>query len=184
MKLMEIKEYNSFEYLGNIILPHGLRLDKVADIVKLENYKDYKPGCIVDGEFTLSKTFIKSLEGSPYKVTGNFNLRETSELKSLTGGPVIVEGNYQVSGSSIESFDGLAKEIHGNLTIRFLDNIKNVKGLWGKKIFHIVGGAGDSDHDDINDALGIMIDHIKKGTKNYMEVMKDARAAGVESFFK
>ena len=68
----------------------------------------------VSGDFDCrgSKT-LKSLEGSPKHVGGNFNCLECN-LPSLVGGPETVVGDYVCSGNKLKTPKGAARVVGGN----------------------------------------------------------------------
>lgn len=67
----------------------------------------------VFGSFDCSLNHLKSLKGSPYKVTVNFNA-STNRLESLKYGPLEVGNNYSCANNQLSTFEGSPKFIYGN----------------------------------------------------------------------
>lgn len=92
---------------------------------------------VINGTFTISETYLTTLEGCPQETTNSFLCNHTN-ITSLVGGPRIVKGNYEIINCPIESLDGLPDEVWGEFSItptstplpllRFL-SIKKLKSL-------------------------------------------------------
>lgn len=70
-------------------------------------------------DHTRARANFKSLRDFDLKISkinGEFYCG-ACRLESLIGGPDIVMGQYDVSNNLLSSLDGVAKEIHGNLTL-------------------------------------------------------------------
>lgn len=59
---------------------------------------------------------VESLEGSPKRVDGNFEIGSFN-LETLEGGPDIVDGSYSFVGSKLESLKGAPKIVGSNFII-------------------------------------------------------------------
>jgi hypothetical protein len=58
---------------------------------------------------------INTLKNCPDYVQGTFNCSGCPNLKNLKGGPSKVDGNYKCNHCGLESFEGIASEIGGNI---------------------------------------------------------------------
>jgi len=65
----------------------------------------------VNGNFNISGCFLKTLEGCPTYVGGNFDCSNNKNLESLEGSPKFVGGNYNASSCNIKSLKGISNNI-------------------------------------------------------------------------
>ncbi len=93
-------------------------------------------GCprVVDGDFFVSRQpHLKSLIGSPYKVTHSVKIQDCSGLKSLEGFPKDVgsEGGYVEINNcdSLVGLNGFPKSFGGYVEIRNCKSISTIDGL-------------------------------------------------------
>jgi len=92
----------------------------------------------VDGDFIISGNLIKSLQGCPETVGGNFNCSSNKNLKSLEFGPKYVGADYLCYECSLESLEGSPEEIKG--TFNFSNNwVENLSGSPRKVKENFVG---------------------------------------------
>lgn len=124
---------------------------------------------------------IESLDGCPEQVV--FFTIMNAKIKDLSGGPRMVFEDYDCGENhELVSLKGIPRLIAGKLYLGGLPKLKSISHLWECKFSDI---SYDHDMDvDAKLALSIMKMHKNRGTKNYIEVIKDARAEGVEDFFK
>lgn len=66
-----------------------------------------------EGDFTLCSLDLKSLEGCPHTVTGDFHC-DYSSLRSLEGAPKKVSGDFTCVGCMLETLEGCPEEISGS----------------------------------------------------------------------
>lgn len=185
MKLMEIREINSYIYKANIDISEvNIKIDSVSDLSKSPKFKSYKPNCHLQGALYLDHSDITSLEGSPISITGDFDIASTN-IKNLVGGPETVGGYYRLNYSTVESLKGIAKEIKLSLQIKGCTDLKNIKDLWNCQVSKIIydDTTTNPNMSEIYEAVELMMKYKLAGSKNYMEVMKAAREKGLESYF-
>lgn len=72
---------------------------------------------------------LTSLNGAPKKVTGYFNCSYCKNLKSLKGAPKKVDGNFNCSLCNLlTSLEGAPKEVGGNFSCSYCQNLKSLEG--------------------------------------------------------
>lgn len=79
----------------------------MAKITTLEGFPKY-----VNGSLECRGTLLSSLVGCPQKIGGTFYMETRSNIKTLEGGPMIVGGNYDVSEIGLESLVGAPRVVH------------------------------------------------------------------------
>lgn len=79
----------------------------IAKITTLVGFPKY-----VSGGLECWGTSLSSLVGCPQEVGGLFYVETRSKIKTLEGGPVIVGGNYDVSEIGLESLVGAPRVVH------------------------------------------------------------------------
>ena len=65
---------------------------------------------LIQGNFNISSTEIKTLKGCPIYVSGDF-LCENNLLNSLEGSPITIDGSFSCSNNRIKDLKGCPKEI-------------------------------------------------------------------------
>lgn len=65
----------------------------------------------VNGNFNISGCFLKTLEGCPTHVEGNFDCSSNKNLESLEGSPKFVGGKYNATSCNIKSLKGISNNI-------------------------------------------------------------------------
>ena len=96
----------------------------------------------VTGNFWCSNNNLKSLDGSPDIVDGDFYCVACHDLKSLEGGPKIVKGNYTITSChGLKSLKGCPEEIGGKFKIENCSSLPSLN--YGPKS---VGGSYDCYH--------------------------------------
>lgn len=175
---------------------------------KLKKYKYYPDGGVdsfrYDGNFS---RYLKNLLGSPKYTKQSYQIVDANSLNSLEGSPEKVGTSYELEGCgiknlinitpyiektlfvtqchNIENFKGI-KYCGAGIEITLCKNIKTIKHLWDMKFNKTASNPirSESVSPELSNALGIMSEHLKNGTKNYLEVMRDAKSEGVEDYFK
>lgn len=79
----------------------------IAKITTLEGFPKY-----VNGGLECRGTLLSSLVGCPQEIGGTFYMESRSNIKTLEGGPVKVGGNYDVSEIGLESLVGAPRVVH------------------------------------------------------------------------
>lgn len=82
------------------------------------------------GPFVItSNPRIKSLEGAPTEVIGNFTCRNNAELTSLKGGPDKITGSFHCYDiPMLKSLIGAPKEIIGGFYCSYNPNLESLEG--------------------------------------------------------
>lgn len=157
--------YNWEKIGGNRMRPFEVpkSTTSIVDFINSDdNYHHFPLNChTFVGVFDLSGTKIESLVGSPRIIEGSFTCRDCYKLTSLKGIP---------------------RKITESITLFGCSHIKSLKPLWEcdyKKI-----NSNNILVYDLVQAFNILAYHKKNKTKNYLEVMKDARDMGIEDYFK
>ena len=83
----------------------------------------------VGGNFNCSMcTDLKSLEGAPEVVDGAFRCGYCSKLTSLKGAPKYVGGEFDCHACSITSLEGAPKRVEGDINCGYCPSLKSLKG--------------------------------------------------------
>lgn len=82
----------------------------------------------VGGNYIASGTRIKNFEGMAQKIGGGVDVHNTPSLVSLAGSPRVIPGDLDVSNCSLESFEGGPEEVGGSLNADFNGGLKSLKG--------------------------------------------------------
>lgn len=82
----------------------------------------------VYGDFYFARNNLKTLEGCPEHVYGNFNASYNSNLTSLKYSPQYVTGNFYASHCSLESLEYSPQQVNGDVSF-YTNEIKSLKGL-------------------------------------------------------
>lgn len=115
---------------GTVDVQGGLSIMKTAGdtfYFSDEDFADKLPikFGVIRGTMIIANNGLKTLEGCPSDVDGNF-FCNSNELQSLVGGPIEVKGDYECSYNQLVSLDGIAIFIGG--TFKCLSNrIKIIK---------------------------------------------------------
>lgn len=126
---------------------------------------------------------LTSLEGAPIQVMG-LVLSDLPELKTLQHIPHVIGGLEIDYLPSLTSFKYLPKSV-GNFTISgHIPYLKSIKEIFDIDIAGHFTLTRNGMEDELYQALTLMKEHKNKGTKNYLEIMKDARIKGLEGYFK
>jgi len=104
-----------------------------------------------NGRCMLNGNNLKSLEGTPEKVHGQFECKD-NKLETLIGGPKFVKFSYDCSGNNLTNFEGLADEIGGALYAT-KNPITSLKGLVLRDVLYQVKSLIEID--------GLMIPHLR-----------------------
>lgn len=137
----------------------------------------------VSSTLNLAAGHLKSLEGCPQKVPGDFALG-SYKGENFVGGPAIVKGNYTLSANPyLESLDGLASEIGEKLVLRYDPRLPLLRALVAKK------GIGMYAPEDGSSQMVAQLHKVEKilnkykgqGTMAIFDCQKDLEDAGFEA---
>ena len=81
----------------------------------------------VSGYFNIQSAGLKSLEGAPRKVDGNFKCSLNNELTSLKGAPQEVGGHFSCLQNALTSLEGAPKRIKGIFNCGY-NSLKTLEG--------------------------------------------------------
>lgn len=81
----------------------------------------------VSGHFIIKSAGLKSLEGAPRKVDGDFNCSLNNELTSLKGAPQEVGGYFNCAQNALTSLEGAPKRIKGIFACGY-NSLKTLEG--------------------------------------------------------
>ena len=154
------------------------------------------------GDLKIKLRSLKSLDGSPNHITGNFICR-LNDITSLVGGPQYVDKNYDCSWNQLTDLDGIPSTIA--ILGAFGNNITSLVGI--HKIIKscerfyfdtnkiTVGGIGlllisnlvnieNGAEEEIIDPFKIIINYLGQGTKGMMECSKELISKGYTPYAK
>jgi hypothetical protein len=121
----QINDDNSVEILTSCHLSHSCISLPYANIT------------VCKGDFIMANQGVRSLKYTPKKILGEFSCGH-NDFISLTDGPVSVSGNYACEhNNKLESLEGLATEIGGDLDF---NGCKKLKVMWNSFDSIKVGG--------------------------------------------
>lgn len=116
---------------------NGVGIDRVLFILKQKQEGNYtyamaeELGAInkstIHSSIDCSNLGLTSLEGAPEVVEGHFTC-DGNRIKNLIGGPKQVKGTYSLEDNfKLESLEGLAEEIGGNLLLSNTPRLKSIE---------------------------------------------------------
>ena len=117
----EISEDGSFSWLGKLSLrwrPLDGNLPKLSAKFKR-----------VVGDFDVSNQKLKSLEGCPEIVEGQFDCSFNYDLTNLSGGPHTVTDQYRANHCNLENLVGVATDIGEDLYVRHNLKLASLAGV-------------------------------------------------------
>ena len=104
----------------------GINIDKCKNLKTLEG----APRSIFGNFYCRGCNSLTSLEGAPEKIAGEFNCRYCDSLKSLKGAPAYVSGNFNCADcKNLESLEGAPDKIYGDFDCGYCKSLKSLKGL-------------------------------------------------------
>lgn len=185
MKLNEIKNYSNNVYEGDIILENKEFISCADKSFQELLPKEYTPGCILNGEFSLVECRVKSYEGMPQKVIGEFGIYDTyQDSKDLSHFPREIGKDLKIYFMTLNSLKGIPPKVGGDIDIINPKHILTVKHLWGCE-YHDLSFSLYSHHDDnLGVALKLLRDFHNAKNNNFVELIRRARELGVEEYFK
>ena len=84
----------------------------------------------VDGLFSVIDCYsLKSLEGAPEKVGGDFDCSYCNSLESLKGAPKEVKGFYCVDCRSLKTLKGAPEKVRGNFNCDRCNSLTSLEGV-------------------------------------------------------
>lgn len=182
MKLYQLLESTTV-FEGDLSFDKESPIDSFYDIPKrYKPFHDYIPGGKFKGHLIVKRLPLESLKGAPSEINGNFVV-VGSKIKNLIGAPKIIHnGIIDVSYTeTLTSLKGLPKRF-GLIRMIECPNIKSLLPLWDSDFKSIA--YNPIMNDKLKTALDIFMNHRKNKEKNFFKVIKDARDAGVEEYFK
>lgn len=78
-------------------------------------------------DYTVKGTRLINLEGSPTECDGNVLINQNLRLKSLQGGPQIVNGNFNCSGNKLTNLEHFPAQIKGYINLAG-NNLTSLEG--------------------------------------------------------
>ena len=122
---MNIEEY--FRINGTYSINNEL-IDVIGhiELIKNVNKLPFKFGK-VSGYFSCSYNQLKSLEGCPSQVGGDFYCSYNNQLTNLEGCPFHVNGNFYCSSNNLKSLEGSPNYVGGNFNC-YNNELKSLEG--------------------------------------------------------
>lgn len=122
----ELKKYGIKKYTINS--DGTIDVDGIVDLYdKNLNEIPFKFGR-VSRDFNCSDNKLKSLEGCPYEVGGNF-YSSYNQLTSLNGSPMEVGGDFNCANNQLTSLNGSPIEVGGNFHCYSNYKLANLEGM-------------------------------------------------------
>lgn len=197
---LEVTDDDKFSDFGEwIAKEYGALKNNTVDSVYIHHndyLENYKGGpLIINTKFVIEECSNFKQLGVQLKHVGtHMTFNNCNDLISLAGCPSKIGGTFSVMEANfLTSLKGMPKSLGSDNSIDYgknnnccfiagCTNLNSIKELWdvnthGRKIYCF-------NNDDYREAVNVLNFHKERGTKNFLELIRDARSNGCEDYFK